>query len=354
MDTFREKVGVFVEKFKSSKKLSLLAVLLLIAAVPLTVFIAQQQQDVRQRASTGTASVTVSKTSLTPGEQFTTSWANIEIAPTNAPTNGPTPTATPVETLTPTPTPDPNKVTLTATVECTTQPDMYKSAGPTVTLRFNTLPTPVMFIPPGLPGMPTMAPVLGNPPRYILTRTPEFPYSDPPWKMPKTVDIGNIAKDGFITVYDGSYIGLENGKHYEYWITPYNISGGANFAESNHVSIDTPSAASCPIPATSPRNLQAIGSCTNGQAAYELRFNRMPYYEESLGLDQIPAPANGTSFKAGMVNPRPLGRAGTLLPQANVPIHLKYKAAELILLPKLQPLGHVHKAQFLSSNFKIY
>lgn len=57
VNTFREKVTGVIDKVKSSKKLRLLAVLLLVAAVPLTVFIAQQAQDIRQKANTNQAAM---------------------------------------------------------------------------------------------------------------------------------------------------------------------------------------------------------------------------------------------------------------------------------------------------------
>lgn len=100
MNTFREKVIDVIEKIKGSKKLSLLAILLLVAAVPLTVFIAQQVQDIRQQANTNQATITVTPNTIAAGGTVTVNWTIAQ--PTTAPTATPVP-ATP--TLSPTPSP---------------------------------------------------------------------------------------------------------------------------------------------------------------------------------------------------------------------------------------------------------
>lgn len=100
MNTFREKVIDVIEKIKGSKKLSLLAILLLVAAVPLTVFIAQQVQDIRQQANTNQATITVTPNTIAAGGNVAVNWTIAQ--PTTAPTATPVP-ATP--TLSPTPSP---------------------------------------------------------------------------------------------------------------------------------------------------------------------------------------------------------------------------------------------------------
>jgi len=87
VNTFREKVASVIDKIKSSKKLSLLAIILLIAAIPLTVFIAQTAQDVRQQASVNLAQITLDKSSVKPGETVNVSWTipqatDVPVSPT--------------------------------------------------------------------------------------------------------------------------------------------------------------------------------------------------------------------------------------------------------------------------------
>jgi len=114
VNTFREKVANVIEKIKGNKKLSLLAILLLVAAVPLTVFIAQQTQDIRQQANTNQATITVTPNTIAAGGNVAVNWTIAQ--PTNAPTAvpttiptvvPPTPTNTPIPTAVPTATPVP-------------------------------------------------------------------------------------------------------------------------------------------------------------------------------------------------------------------------------------------------------
>ncbi len=91
MNTFREKVIGVIDKIKSSKKLSLLAIILLIAAIPLTVFIAQQAQDVRQRANTNQAAITVTPNTPTAGTNITINWTIAQPTTVTSPTTVPTP-----------------------------------------------------------------------------------------------------------------------------------------------------------------------------------------------------------------------------------------------------------------------
>lgn len=112
MNTFREKVVGVIDKIKSSKKFRLLIIILLVAAVPLTVFIAQQVQDIRQQANTNQAAITVTPNTITAGGNVTVNWTIAQpttaATPTTVPTNTPIPTNTPVP---PTPTPIPPTMT---------------------------------------------------------------------------------------------------------------------------------------------------------------------------------------------------------------------------------------------------
>ena len=80
-----------VAKVRSSRLLSGLVLLFLLAGVGITVFVAQQNQDNRQRA-TGLVSpgMTLSATSGNPGQTATVAW-NIPASPTTNPSISPTP-----------------------------------------------------------------------------------------------------------------------------------------------------------------------------------------------------------------------------------------------------------------------
>lgn len=87
---FREKVRSFIQRLKTAKRSHLLIVVILVLAIPLTVYVAQKQQEIRQRASTNQATITVNPTTVKPSESVTVSWtlaspaATVTPAPTTA------------------------------------------------------------------------------------------------------------------------------------------------------------------------------------------------------------------------------------------------------------------------------
>lgn len=292
------------------------SIILLLSAIPFTLYIENQNQDIRQRASAGNPALAVSPDYITQGSTFTASWSDIPVGPASTsdptptqgptPTSGPTPTPTvtplPTNTPTPTPIPSPNAPHLDATVECTTQPDTFKSAGPTVTLKWNTIP-PVQ----GIVGLQKAS--------YVLHRTPGLTHGSPFWTDTASfIDnpsvTGSVAPvNGFYTIYDGSYVGVQAGQHYEYWVTAVDPMTSQPVGESNHISIDTP--ANCTVPASSPRNFHGVGSCPGGKPVVELYWNRMPYFEDRISIEQTPpVKYNSIDVGSGYSNPRPARLSG--------------------------------------------
>ncbi len=68
-------MGRFLDRLRSKRVIHFIVIVLLVAAVPLTVFIAQKQQEIRQRASgNDTLSVSASPASVNQGETLAVSW----------------------------------------------------------------------------------------------------------------------------------------------------------------------------------------------------------------------------------------------------------------------------------------
>jgi hypothetical protein len=122
MNTFRVKVLAWYHKIKSSKRVSIVAIALLVAAIPTTVFLAEKVADIRQRAAdTALATITVNPTTAKAGDWIIVSW-NYQngVAVTATPIPSTAPTAIP-STTQPTPTTQQDNPTATP-IQSTTLP----------------------------------------------------------------------------------------------------------------------------------------------------------------------------------------------------------------------------------------
>lgn len=86
VSTLSEKVRNRFSNIKNSKTASLLAIFLLVIAIPLTVYIAQKQQEIRQQASTNQATITVNTTTAKPRDIVSVNWTLQQTASASSPT----------------------------------------------------------------------------------------------------------------------------------------------------------------------------------------------------------------------------------------------------------------------------